>query len=150
MSNVTEVYEKTVEIISALYPDKKRIPYPYSLQDNKSIHLRDGWGIKVGSSSYEELEWCSFVNARNISVVFTRENFRNDSDAGKIDDLALYLMEDVYTLQKRLFSPDNLTIPDNLMKVDISDVSTIETIAGDKTSFLSMEANFIFHIKEAI
>ena len=96
MSKVTTIYNKIVEKLSELYPDKQRIPNAYSLTDNNDNLLRDAFGLKVGGADFEEFEFCNFVVNRTFSVVLTREMFRLDSSTGEFDDRSVKMLEDVY------------------------------------------------------
>lgn len=145
MSNST-VYDSIVTALTTQFPTKTRIPYPYSLQDNQAQFLSDGIGIKVGSATYETVEWCSFIVARTVSVVVTREIFRTDSDAIVIDDTTKAILEDIQTIQKILFQMDQGNSA-NIVRVEVGDVSGVESVNG---KFLSMEASFRFQINDSL
>lgn len=150
MSNASVVYEKILSEIQTLFPEKSRIPYPYSLEDNQSHFLANGYGLKVGSAEYEPLEFSNFVVARNIAVVVTREVFRTDSDEVVIDDIVKALMDDIYVVQRKLYEMD-ATSGNSLqvIKVDVGSVSGVQTVTSSNSKFLSMEAEFSFKITDS-
>jgi hypothetical protein len=150
MSKVSIIYDTIVEQLGILYPDKTRIPYAYSLSDNNARFLIDGYGLQIGSSSFEQLEFCNFMNSREVTIVLTREVFRTDSDADVIDDISKGLLENVYEVQKLFYSYNELGIEQDIAKVDISSVSAIEEVVSGKQSFLSMSASFNFFILEQL
>lgn len=150
MSKVSVVYDALIQELETLYTGKSRIPYPYSLQDNNSRFLIDGYGLTIGSSTFEQFEFCNFMNSREVSVVLTREVFRTDSDAHVIDDITKSLLEDIYEVQKLFYSYNELNVPNDIAKVDIGSVSSIEEVVSGKQSFLSMTATFQFFIIEGL
>lgn len=151
MSNVSIIYDQIVDKLETLFPTRTRIPNPYSLPDNNDRFLKFGYGLKVGSASFQEFEFCSRVSNRTISVVFAYEMFRTDSDFAPFDDVSKKLLEDVNTIQGLFFDYNELDIEQNILKVDIDSVSEVEMILGSgNTKYLSMEASFLFQIKEDI
>lgn len=150
MSKVSSVYDALITELSTLFPNKTRIPYAYSLVDNNARFLIDGYGLTIGSSSFEQFEFCNFMNSREVSVIVTKEVFRTDSDAQVIDDITKQLLEDIYEVQKLFYSYNELNVPNDIAKVDISSVSAVEEVNSGKQSFLSMAASFQFFIVESL
>lgn len=150
MSKISTVYDALITELEALFPSKTRIPYAYSLADNNARFLINGYGLTVGSSNFEQFEFCNFMNARDITVVVTKEVFRTDSDAQVIDDITKDLLEDIYEVQKLFYSYNELNVPNDIAKVDIGSVSAVEEVTSGKQSFLSMAASFQFLIIESL
>lgn len=150
MSKISAVYDAILLELQTLFPNKTRIPYPYSLPDNNARFLSDGYGLTIGTSSFEQFEFCNFMNSREVSVVVTREVFRTDSDASVIDDITKALLEDIYEVQKLFYSYNELNVPNDIAKVDIGSVSSVEEVLSGKQSFLSMTASFQFYIVESL
>ena len=147
-SKISSVYDAIVSELEALYPNKTRIPYPYSLTDNNARFLIDGYGFTIGSANFEQFEFCNFMTSREVTVVITKEIFRTDSDAITVDDVAKALLESVYEVQKLFYSYNELNVPSDIAKVDIGSVSAVEEVISGKQSFLSMSASFNFFILE--
>lgn len=150
MSKISTVYDAILTELQALYPDKTRIPYPYSLPDNNVRFLSSGYGVIVGPAAFEQFEFCDFMTTRDVTVVVTREAFRTDSDYGVIDDITKNLLEDIYKVQKLFYSYNELNVPNDIAKVDLGSVSAVEEVASGKQSFLSMSASFNFFIIEKL
>jgi hypothetical protein len=150
MSKITSVYNAIITELANLFPNKTRIPYAYSLPDNNLRFLSDGYGMTIGSSSFEQFEFCDFMNVRDVNVVLTKEVFRTDSDSDVIDDITRTLLEDIYEVQKLFYSYNELGVPNDIAKVDIGSVSAIEEVLSGKQSFLSMTATFQFYIIEKL
>jgi hypothetical protein len=150
MSKISSVYDAILVELEALSPGKTRIPYPYSLVDNNARFLSDGYGVSIGSSSFEQFEFCDFMTAREVTVTITKEVFRTDSDYNVIDDITKDLLEDIYKVQKLFYSYNELNVPNDIAKVDLGGVSAVEEVASGKQSFLSMVASFNFFIIEKL
>lgn len=154
MSKISTVYDQILTVMDGLFTGASgytRIPYAYDLALNNDNFLRKGWGVKIGeSSANEQLEWCRFTVNHTISVVFTREVFNTGSNAEGFDDIALGLVEDIYTVQARFYSPDQLGIETQIVKIDAISTTAVEQITGDKIKFLTREATFNFIIQESI
>ena len=149
-SKISTIYDKLLVELAALYPNKTRIPYAYSLGDNNARFLIDGYGLIIGSSNFEPYEFCNFMNIREVTVVLTKEVFRTDSDPVVIDSITKALLENVYDVQKLFYSYNELGIPNDIAKVDIGAVSGVEEVISGKQSFLSMTATFQFYILESL
>lgn len=150
MSKVTTVTERLVSVLGGMFPDKTRIPYAYSLPDNNKNLYVNGWGLLIGEQSFQEHDFCSIMNSLVVSVVFTREVKRLSSDADPVDSVVRQLLEDVYTVQQKFYSYDELEIEESIAKVDIVSTTAPTELITDKQSFLSMTANFNFFIRELL
>jgi hypothetical protein len=150
MSLVTEIYNQIVLKLEEEFPTMTRIPYAYSLPDNNSNFLKNGFGLIIGSANFTEFEFCNRVSEREISVVFSKEVFRTDSDVVKIDDIVKELLENVNTVQGLFYSYEELGIEDKILKVDIGSVSGMEEVLANSSKFLTMTASFSFQIKESL
>jgi hypothetical protein len=147
-SKITSVYDAILDELESLYPNKTRVPYPYSLADNNARFLIDGYGFTIGPANFEQFEFCNFMTSREVTVVLTKEIFRTDSDAITVDDVAKSLLESVYDVQKLFYSYNELNVPSDIAKVDISSVSGMEQVLSGRQSFLTMSASFNFFILE--
>jgi hypothetical protein len=150
VSNITTIYNQIIAKLATTFPTKTRIPYPYSLEDNNKNLLADGYGLIIGGADYEDHEFCNYMISRSISVVFTKEVFRTDSDAVVVDDIVKALSEDVKLTQDLFYAYSELDIDVNIAKVDITSVSGVEEVVSGKQSILAMTANFNFYIKESL
>lgn len=160
MSNVSIIYDRIVEKLIELYEsdidpakNRTRIPNPYSLPDNNDRFLKYGYGIKVGPSgpSNQLDEWCTKNVDQQISIIFTYEMFRTDSEHVPFDDKSKLLLEDVNTIQQIFFSYNELEIEQFVAKIDFGEVTGVELVINSGNSkYLSMEANFTFTIKESL
>lgn len=150
MSNVSTIYSQIVTKLGEVFPTHTRIPYAYSLPDNNSNFLKKSYGLTVGPANFVESEFCNRVSQREVTVIFTREVLRVDSDFAPIDMIVNELLEDVNTVQGLFFSYEELGIEVNILKVDIEGVSGIEEVLANNAKFLTMAASFSIQIKESL
>ena len=150
MSNISTIYDRALVVLAALFPSKRRIPYPYVIERNNNQLMSDGYGMIIGPASFEEFETCGFLVARSISIVFTRQLYKLDSATSESDTIIKHLLEDVYTVQKSFYNYNELDISPNIARVDIVGVSEPEEVNADKSSYLSMTAEFNFYVYEKL
>lgn len=150
MSNISTVVDTIYTKLATLLPSEFRIPNAYSLEDNNRNFLEKGYGVIIGDANYEQFEFCNFMVARTIKVVFTREMFRVDAETTQTDAIVKELLENVVAVQKLFYSYDELGIEANIAKVEIGEVSGVETFVADRQNFLSMTASFSFNILESL
>lgn len=148
MSLTSDIYNQIVLKLGETFPTLTRIPYAYSLADNNSNFLKNGYGFTVGGASFEEFEFCSRVSNREITVVFTKEVFRTDSEFVIIDDIVKNLLENINTTQALFYAYDELGIEEKILKVDIGNTSGVEEVLANNAKFLTMSTSFMFQIKE--
>lgn len=149
MSNVTPIYNAIISELETLFPTKTRIQNPYSLTDNMSPYLVNGWGVKVGGSSPSELvEYCSRIVDRTFTFVLTRELIRLDNETPGIDTMTLAFIEDINSLEGLMADLTELDIPEQIAAIRPVETSGIQQMNQDKFNFLTVEASFIFTIRE--
>jgi hypothetical protein len=149
MSKVSNIYDRCLVVLGELYPEHTRIPYAYSLENNNENFLTKGYGLRVGSANFEELDWCKFTVQRNITVVFTREVYRLDASVEEIDQYTKELLEDVFICQRKFFNYDQLGIEADIVRVEISGSTEISEVLSGQKRFLTMECDFNFSIRES-
>ena len=149
-SNITTIYNRIIEVMDGLFPNKTRVPYPYAMERNNNRLMNDGYSVSVGSASFEEFETCRFMVSRSITISFTREMFKLDSSSSEIDQRVLGMMEDIVKVQRAFYNYNELDIPASIARVDIVGTSDPQEINVDKSNFLMMEAEFNFFISELI
>lgn len=148
MSKSTLVYEALVTSLGTLFPAKLRIPNAYDLTQNPKQFLSDGFGIKVGTTEKQVLEFDSMTVSRSFSVVLAREVFKKDTDFEIVDDATKLILEDVYSVQNLLYSSNELGIPDDILMIDLGEVSGISSVNTDKQNSLTIEIACVIWFKE--
>lgn len=148
MSKVTVVYDKLLEVLPVLFPDKTRVPNSDSLDDNMAQYTRDGWGLRVDAQDFVESEFKDIETGRVFTVILTREIIKTDSQTSQVDTARKAILEDVLTVQKDFFNDDRLGIPESLARVEITGTSSIQELRSGKSNFLFVEVYFNMHIRE--
>ena len=150
MSKISTIFDRILVELAALYPSATKIPYPYDLIKNDDNFLRLGYGLKVGSGSPAQLDFCKNAFTRDFTVVLAREVFNTGSNDAAYDDIVKGLLEDIYAVQDRFNEPDQIAIEGDIVKIDYSSASGAEQIDAENATFLIMEATFTFTIQETI
>jgi hypothetical protein len=138
MTKITSVYNTCISVLTALFPTKDRIPNPYSLSDNDNPHLRNAWGIKHNGSERQSYELCKRRVKSSWSIVLTKEFLKLDTHETIFDDLTLALLEDAELVQGKFYETNNLNDSD-IIAVNVTNISPVSTVFGDKFSYLSVE-----------
>ncbi len=151
MSKISTIYDQLISVvIPTLLPDHTRVPNAYSLEDNIEGLLRQGWGLRVNSSSPTEdgSDFKSFNNIRSFSIIVVREVVKTESEFDTLDTVSKNLLEDIYTLQKDLLNVDQIDIETSIEQISTGATSGIEFVLGDKFNFAFIEAEFEINIRE--
>lgn len=150
MSKVTTVYNKLLEIIPTLFPNKTRIPNSDSLIDNPHTFMRDGWALRVDNQTYQPSEFCIMETVRTFAVLFTSEVLRTDSQTTQSDTAKTGLLENVYAIQKDFYNIDRLGIPYDIARVELGGTSGTLDLKQGKNNFIYVEVYFNIHIRETL
>jgi hypothetical protein len=150
MTKISNIYDALLTRVAILFPTKLRIPNAYSLASNGDPFLRDGWGLKVNSSNYYEMEFNTYANDRQFSVVLTREIIKTDTQTSQIDAVSKLLLEDVNTLQKELINPSQLGILDSIQIINLGSTTGINEVFTNNEKFLTIELVFNVKLSEDI
>lgn len=148
---ISNAYDAILSKLKALFPSKKLIPYSYDLENaNNWMFLDDGYGIAIGSESFEQLDFCRLTTQREISIILTRDVWRTSGDVEIIHEEIKKLLEDASTVQQEFYSYSELEKPEDILKIDVLGSGEIEEVVGDKTRFLSIRINFGFWFNQFI
>lgn len=145
MSNATEIYKKIRELIPTLtgFTDKKEIPNPYSLEDNQSQFLRNGWGVRIGPTTpTEETDRLpDYVEATDYEIVLSRQVVRTESNADKVPAVSQQLLDD-FSLLENAFTPDVFSIAEGVSKININSITGIENVTAGKYNHVTAGITF--------
>jgi hypothetical protein len=134
----------------SIFPTKTRIPNSYDLSSNGNVFLRDSWGLKVSSSTSFEMEFNTYANDREFSVVLTKEVIKTDTQTDQIDTVSKSLLEDVNTLQKELINSYQLGIYSSIQLITLGSTTGITEVFATLEKFLSIEVSFNIKLSEDI
>lgn len=152
MSKISTVIDTIRTAIPALsgFSSKTEIPNPYSLVDNNSNLLKDGWGLAVGSATADFNEFCKFFEEREFSIILTRQVFSLANCADQPVTAAKSLLEDMILIKKDLLNIDQLGIPTSIARINLGSSSGIESVNGDKFNYFTISTSFLITISEDI
>jgi hypothetical protein len=150
MSNISTIYDTLLSRMLAIFPAKTRIPNAYDLPSNGNVFLRDSWGLKVSSSTSFEMEFNTYANDREFSVVLTKEVIKTDTQTDQIDTVSKSLLEDVNTLQKELINSYQLGIYSSIQLITLGSTTGITEVFATFEKFLTIEVSFNIKLSEDI
>ena len=148
MSKISTVYDTLLTVLSAIFPEKTRLFYPYSLTDNPEHVLRDGYGLIKTSTEPVPSELCRFNDAHGFDVVLTREVVRAESQLTPVDEKVKALLEDAFELRERVYRYDELGIATDITNVSLGSVSAVEEFLTGKSKFISVVVSFVVNVTE--
>ena len=148
MSNVTTIYNTLLTSLASLFSSRTRIANPYSIEDNTVIFLKKGYGLKIGSSSVGEGEFCTYVYDLNVSVTLTNQVVKLESSTDAHDDPVKELLEASNTLQDAWLDGNQIGIESSISKVDFNGTSEVNFVNAGKNNFVTMDVSFIIQIRE--
>ena len=149
MSNST-IYDAIVSTVGALFSSKTRIHNPYELSDNSELTMKDSWGLKVLEANTQILEFCNYTADRNFSIVLIRQFPTVGTTGSAFDSITKSLLEDQQTLINNLYSPNELSVPNDIDKIDITSISGIQFIQEDQKKYLFVETGFTITLSTAV
>jgi hypothetical protein len=152
MSRISDALDAFRSVVPGItgFSDKTEIPNPYSLADNDSRMLQDGWGVSVGASSPSIPEFKSFYEEWTITVHLTECLFSLAHDPEKVHEATKRLMDDAVNLKKNILNNNQIGIQAKIARINLSGTSGAEFVRGDKFNILTVNVNFLVTITELI
>jgi len=149
MSNISKIYDNFLLIVETLFPDKSMLPDPRNLEANPSVLLKDGVGISWESgSSNDELSGCSYVEARNVSVIFTNRVARLDTNASASMTIEKGLFEDRKVLINEIKKQSPYPMGAEYFEFESDD--GILSVRDEKQNIIYLKINFELRYKEVV
>jgi hypothetical protein len=151
MSKFSTVYDTLIAKIIELFPDKTRISNPYSIEENKNLFLRDGWGLTVRDASESGFQTNGdFNKTQTFGIVFTKEVIRTESDTDDFDTQIKLLFEDHKTLENTMLNCAQLGIPDSVGIINFSSNTGVQFVFVGDNNFIFSETQYTIDIIEAL
>lgn len=151
MSNISIIYDKIREQIPLILSGKTEIPNPYSLEDNMSQFLENGWGVIVGDGSLGTIDvYCLDSEIRTFTVVLTKLVYNLDGTNANMVLSSKSILEDIRKVKDDMLANDQLGIPEVIQKIDFESASGIEFAKADKISIFSASISFGIEYTEKI
>jgi hypothetical protein len=150
MSKITTVYDTILTALTAIFPEKTRLNDPYTLSDNPEHLLRDGYGLRKGSTEQGISELCSLSEIHGFEVSLCREIVRTESQDVPLDDEVKGLLEDAFELRERVYRYDELGIDTDITNVTLGSVSEVSSFVANKGKFITVSVAFNVQVTENI
>lgn len=150
MSKVSTIYDGIVAKMIAIFPAPyTRMVNPYSLQDNPIQLMKAGWGVRYDGTNRVPYEICNRRESVNFSLVFSREFLKIETRSDAFDAPSKALLEDAKTARDAFYARDHIGISD-IIKLDVTSISGIQTVLGEKYSLLTIECAIVVDYFETI
>jgi len=146
MSKISTAIDYYVSQMATLFPNKTRVPNPYSLPDNNSLFLRDGYGIKVEGVALDRQDYKHFSEAYDIGLIFCRELLRVDSNYTNFDTAVKNLMEDHFTAREFFYDTDNMN--STIDRIQLGGTGPVSFLLAGNAHYLFIETSISTTIRE--
>lgn len=150
MTNVTVSYNAIIAKAESLFASKTRLHNPYELTDNPEIIMRNAWGLKVSPAERVDIEFCNLSISREYSFILLRQFATVGNSETAFDAVTVGLLEDQQTFLNHLWSQTELSIPDTIDEIQISNIGGIEFMQADQKKYLFTEITFRITVSTAV
>lgn len=138
MTAIADIYDAIVLKLGTNLPTFKRIPNPYSLDENTALLLRKGYGIAIGTgTNTERYVGCLVTWQRDYTIGIVTQVVNTENDTLGRAEIEKDLI-DAHDLVLKSFETDP-SLGGKCIKAVITDDSGIEYISGDKGRYLALE-----------
>lgn len=138
MTAIADIYDAIVLKLGTNLPTFKRIPNPYSLDENTALLLRKGYGIAIGAgTNTERYVGCLVTWQRDYTIGIVTQVVNTENDTLGRAEIEKDLI-DAHDLVLKSFETDP-SLGGKCIKAVITDDSGIEYISGDKGRYLALE-----------
>lgn len=140
-TKITTLYTALIALITATYPESRRLTDVENIEDNDAPLLRHGWGIAIGAGRNTNRNICpNYSQARKFTIVLSRECIYKDSDVARRDEAKLNLLEDAHLLFAA--AVDNLTLDGAVLGMLYESDGGPQEIKLEDKPYLFLEATF--------
>jgi len=139
MSDITIGYDAILTRLGVLFPDHKRIPQPYRLDQNSETILNQGYGLAIGPANNSNRNVsCQLSVRRDMIVSISRVIRANEFDIDAKDLGWKTLFEDQFLLMKDIESDPTLGTTE-IVNATFATDGGLEIIFVDKDNFVAVE-----------
>jgi hypothetical protein len=141
-SKITTVYGAYNTWISGILTSYKKLPNPYSSEDNSELLLKKGYGIAIGPGENTNRYFgCKHSTKRTFAVILTNQVTVTDHNVTGHATAELSLLEDAYLLRKAVETDP--TLLNSTTKTLYQDDTGIEFVENDRFKFFKIVVNFV-------
>lgn len=147
---ISTVYDAIITKVEALFPLKQRLHNPYELSDNPELIAKDSWGLKVGSATREELDFCNLSIGRDFTLILIRQFATVGSKDDAFDTISKLILEDQQTLLNNLWSPTELNQQTIIDQITLESIGGIDFQETNQKKYLFCEIAFRITMSESL
>lgn len=147
MSNFSIAYDAVNTRLSSLFPNKIKLPNPYSTEENGEPFLVDSYGVRIGDSTGIEGEFITTIDDQVFDIVLTMEAKGQETDPETWGDVGVLLKNDSITIRKDFLNGDFINQNNSIDRIEYISTSAI-SLVGDKRKFLEIVLTLNFRISE--
>ena len=147
---ISTVYDAIINSLETLFPSKQRLHNPYELSDNPELIAKDSWGLKVGSASREEIDFCNLSIGREFTLILIRQFATVGSKDDAFDAISKLVLEDQQTALNKLWSPSELSQQAIIDQITFESIGGIDFQETNQKKYLFCEITFRITMSESI
>lgn len=145
---ITTVYDALAAFVLETLPAYKKLANPYKHEDNPSVILKKGFGIKIKSGTNSK----RFVGQlhstkRTFTVILTCEMLTTEGNSAQWRAAELGIMEDAQALICAIHTSS--TVAEATTNAEWTEDSGIDFVDGDRCRYLTTEIGFAIEYVEA-
>lgn len=149
MSKVSTVYDGILTKLGTIFPTLTRFPNPYDILDNPYQFMTAGYSLRYDGQNRLPYEICNRRESQNFTVILTRELLRIETRSDSFDAPTKAILEDAKTFRDAFYARDMIGLAD-VIKLDVTSISALESVSGDKYNLLKMECAFVIDYFEPV
>lgn len=148
-SPISEIYDAIIAKLELILPTFKRVPNPYSLDENTAILLRKAFGLAIGAgTNTERYIGCIATWERDYTIGLVTQVVNTENDTiGRAS-----VEKDIIDAQRDIllaFETDS-TLSTKCIKAVITDDSGINYIQGAESKYLALEITLRVEYQEPV
>lgn len=138
MSTISTIYDNFKTILSTIYPTKRELTNPFSIEKNADQLLTNGYGLQVGNATNTNREVCNKLSvARDFTITITKQVEGINKDTASLDSAEKALLEDHLLIISEC--QKNAQLNSICSKVNYTSDTGIVEIITDQKKFLMIQ-----------
>lgn len=149
MSDISTVYAALVTRIEAVLTSHTRLGDPYTLEQNKSVWLKKGWGLAIGEGVNTNQFLSNKVRIDSVfNIPITRKYYAKEDNADLKSVTELQILEDIQLLVADFHTNSTLTTATN--HVNFIGRGPMEPVFDGKDQFLACRMEIAVNVIETL
>lgn len=150
MSIVSDIYDDIVTRAEALLTSHVRLPNAYSLEENSTEFLKQGWALAVGpEANTERFATCTGSFKMDFIFSITRRFIAREFDATAKATGDKNLLEDMRLIKNDFIKNSTLNTSAHVANWETRD-GIVQILAGEKDNYIALQATVAVEYFEEI